>query len=188
VSDRFGDMIEDRLDLAIAVGTISDTSLIVKKGWIAERVAVAAPSYIQREGTPSTPIDLKNHTCIVHDVGPNSDVWTFTTPDGPEDVHVSGAFLANEASVVHLAARTGYGIAFLGMLEVLDDLRSGALVRLLNDFPASGLSISLVYPSRRNLAPRTRLVLDFVQQEIRDVQRMLATQSNTIASSQIGRV
>ena len=69
----------------------------------------------------------------------------------------------------------GYGIAFLGMLEVLDDLRSGVLVRLLEDFPASGIPISLVYPSRRHLAPRTRLVLDFVQSEMRAVRKAVAS-------------
>jgi DNA-binding transcriptional LysR family regulator len=73
---------------------------------------------------------------------------------------------------VHLAVRTGYGIAFLGLPEVFDDLRSGALVRVLSDFPTPGLPISLVYPSRRHLAPRTRLVLDFIEKQVREVRAM----------------
>jgi DNA-binding transcriptional LysR family regulator len=83
VSDRFGDMIEDRLDLAVRAGDITDASLMLRKGWTFERVAVTAPSYIERHGKPSAPADLSTHRCIVHNIGPNSDVWTFITPAGP---------------------------------------------------------------------------------------------------------
>jgi DNA-binding transcriptional LysR family regulator len=79
---------------------------------------------------------------------------------------------------VHFAARAGYGIAYLSLVEVFDDLRSGALVRLLTDFPAATTSISLVYPSRRHLAPRTRLVMDFIWEQVRQVQAELARASD----------
>jgi DNA-binding transcriptional LysR family regulator len=176
VRDRFGDMIEDRLDLALRVGEMTDTSVVVRRSWSGLRIAVAAPSYIERHGKPSTPAELANHTCIVHDVGPASDVWTFVTPEGPQDFRVSGGFLANDSRAVRLAARSGYGIAFLVPLEVFDDLRSGQLVRVLSDFPAPAFPLSLVYPSRRHLAPRTRLVLEFILEQVRQVRAMLATE------------
>jgi DNA-binding transcriptional LysR family regulator len=175
VGDRLGDMIEERLDLAMRVGEIKDASLVARRSGIAERVAAAAPSYIKRHGEPSSPADLANHTCIVHGVGPNSEVWTFATPDGSKDFLVSGGFLANDVRAVHLAARTGYGIAYLALFEVADDLRNGRLVRVLRDFPAPGVPFNLVYPSRRHLAPRTRLVIDFIWEQLRQVQAELAT-------------
>ena len=175
VGDRLGDMIEERLDLAMRVGEIKDASLVARRSGIAERVAVAAPSYIKRHGEPSDPADLANHTCSVHGVGPNSDVWTFATPDGSKDFRVSGGFLANDVRAVHLAARTGYGIAYLPLFEVADDLRNGRLVRVLRDFPAPGIPYGLVYPMRRHLAPRTRLVIDFIWEQFRQVQAELAT-------------
>ena len=179
VGDRLGDMIEERLDLAMRIGEITDASLVARRSGTAARVAVAAPSYIKRHGEPSRPADLANHTCIVHDVGPASDVWTFVTPDGPKDFRVSGGFLANDVRAAHLAARTGYGIAYLGLLEVFDDLRNGTLVRVLSDYPAAGVPFSLVYPSRRHLAPRTRVVLDFIWEEVRQIQAQLATCSKS---------
>ena len=178
VGDRLGDMIEERLDLAMRVGEIKDASLVARRSGIAERVAVAAPGYIKRHGEPSSPADLANHTCIVHGVGPNSDVWTFAMPDGHKDFLVSGGFLANDVRAVHLAARTGYGIAYLALFEVADDLRNGRLVRVLRDFPAPGVPFSLVYPSRRHLAPRTRLVIDFIWEQVRQVEAELATASD----------
>jgi DNA-binding transcriptional LysR family regulator len=178
VSDRFGDMIEDRLDLAWRVGEIIDMSVVARRSGTAVRVAAAAPSYIKRHGEPSSPAELANHTCILHDIGPDSDVWTFATPEGPTDFRVSGGFLANDVRAVHLAARTGYGIAYLALFEVADDLRSGGLVRILKDFPAPGVPYSLVYPSRRHLAPRTRLVMDFIWAQIRQAQAEVATASD----------
>jgi DNA-binding transcriptional LysR family regulator len=176
VGDRWGDMIENQLDLAMRVGEITDASLVARSRTFV-RVAVAAPSYIERHGEPSTPADLANHTCIVHDVGPGSDVWTFVTPEGPKGFRVSGGFLANDLRAVHLAARTGYGIAHLGLLEVFDDLGNGSLIRILSDYPAAGPQLHLVYPSRRHLAPRTRLVMDFIWEQIRQVQAEMATAS-----------
>jgi DNA-binding transcriptional LysR family regulator len=178
VSDRFGDMIEDRLDLALRVGEITDASLVVRRFGTASYVAVAAPSYIERNGRPSTPPDLAGHTCIVHDLGPGSNVWTFVTSEGSEQFHVSGGFLANDVSAVHLAARSGYGIALLPLFEVLDDLRSGVLVCMLSEFPAPSIPLSLVYPSRRHLAPRTRVVFEFILEQARQIQSMLATVTN----------
>jgi DNA-binding transcriptional LysR family regulator len=178
VGDRLGDMIEERLDLAMRVGEIKDASLVARRSGTAVRVVAAAPSYIKRHGEPSSPAELANHTCIVHDVGPNSDVWTFVTPDGPKDFRAAGGFLANDVRAVHLAARTGYGIAYLALFEVADDLRNGRLVRVLRDFPAPGVPFGLVYPSRRHLAPRTRLVIDFIWEQVRQVEAELATASD----------
>jgi DNA-binding transcriptional LysR family regulator len=187
VGDRIGDMIDERLDLAMRVGEITDTSLVARRTGTAVRVAVATPSYIERRGEPSSPAELANHTCIVHDVGPDSDMWTFVTPDGPKGFRVSGGFLANDIRAAHLAARTGYGIAYLVLVEVADDLRSGRLVRLLKDFPAPGVPFSLVYPSRRHLAPRTRLVMDFIWEQVRQIQAELATATDEASADSAPR-
>jgi DNA-binding transcriptional LysR family regulator len=173
VGDRLGDMIEDRLDLALRWGEVADASLVMRPVRSIARVVVAAPGYIERHGKPSTPADLASHTCIVHDFGPDPDIWTFVTPEGAQGFRVSGGFLANDGRAVHGAVRTGYGIAFLPPLEVFDDLRSGELVRVLSDFQSPGLPLNLFYPSRRHLAPRTRLVLDFILEELRQVRAML---------------
>ena len=65
VGDRLGDMIEERLDLAMRIGEITDASLVARRSGTAVRVAAAAPSYIKRHGKPSSPAELANHTCTL---------------------------------------------------------------------------------------------------------------------------
>ena len=88
---------------------------------------------------------------------------------------------------MRLAARSGYGIALLPLFEALDDLRSGALVRVLSEFPAPTIPLSIVYPSRRHLAPRTRVVFEFILEQVRQVQAMLATVTDETRTAQAPR-
>jgi DNA-binding transcriptional LysR family regulator len=178
MSDRIADMIEDRLDLAVRRGEITDASLVVRRAGTFRRVAVAASSYLERRGTPSVPAELAAHCCLVHDTGPDSDIWTFSTPEGSQQIRVTAGFMANDSGAVHLAARSGQGVAFLPLLEVFDDLRTGVLVRVLSDFPSPTLPVSLAYPSRRHLAPRTRLVMEFLLEQLREANALLASVSD----------
>jgi DNA-binding transcriptional LysR family regulator len=173
VGDRFGDMIEERLDLAIRPGEIDDTSLIVRSAGTSVPVVVTAPCYLERYGAPSVPAELADHRCLVHHTGPDSDLWRFGGHEDIQSVRVSGGFLADDTSAVLLAARSGCGIALLPEIEVFDDLREGRLVRVLCEFPFRAVPISIVYPSRRHLAPRTRLVLDFLLQQIKELRAAL---------------
>jgi DNA-binding transcriptional LysR family regulator len=116
----------------------------------------------------------------VHDVGPGSNVWTFVTSGGSQQFHVSGGFLANDVSAVRVIARSGYGIA---LLPLLDDLRSGVLVSILSEFPAPSIPLSLVYSSRRHLAPRTRVVFEFILKQARQVQAQIGAASDETRSS-----
>jgi DNA-binding transcriptional LysR family regulator len=180
VHDRFGDMVEERLDLAIRRGEIVDASLIARRAGTFGLAVVAAPIYLEQRGAPAVPADLAHHTCLVHEIGPDSDLWRFNGSGETLSVRVSGGFLANDSNAVLLAARAGGGIALLPELLVFDDLRAGRLVRLLNDYPSHRVPIYLVYPSRRNLAPRTRVVMDFVLEQYRDLQAVLAAGAEVI--------
>ena len=83
--------------------------------------------------------------------------------------NVSGAFIANDSEAVRRAARAGHGIALLPEVQLIDDLRAGRLFRLLEDYPSQIVPVHIVYPSRRNLAPRTRVVMDFLIEQTREI-------------------
>jgi DNA-binding transcriptional LysR family regulator len=172
--DQFGDMVEDRLDLAWRAGHIADSSLVARSVGQFGRAVVAAPSYIEQHGTPTTPDDLAAHACLIHHIAPDSDTWSFTAPDGPLSVRVSGSFISNDNDGVLLAARAGHGIALLPHLQIFDDLRARRLYQLLIDYPSQPVPVHIIYPSRRNLAPRTRIVMDFILEQAREIQALLS--------------
>ena len=152
VGDRLGDMIEDRLDLAMRLGEIERCVA----GGAAERDRCAhcrdCADYIEQHGKPATPADLASRTCIVPRHRTGFGRLDFFAPEGPRDVRVSGGFLANDVRAVHLATRTGYGIAYLTLVEVFDgpcQWRAGS--RCSTFRPRH--SVSPVYPSRRDLRP-----------------------------------
>jgi len=173
VRDHFGDLVEERLDVVLQTGPPSDTSSVTRVIGTAEWVLVAAPKYLERFGKPAHPTRLADHSCIVHETGPDSAVWKFSGPNGPIEVVISGALRANNRIVVHHAALAGYGIAFLPLLSIADDLRAARLCRVLADYPLEPTQTFLVYPSRRHLAPRTRVVIDFLVKQIRLVQAQM---------------
>ena len=88
--------------------------------------------------------------------------WHFTVDGEEQAVAVRGAVSVNESAVARRAALAGLGIARLDELHVHDDLQSGALVQVLAAYPTAPVPLYLVYPSRRNLARRTRVVMEFL--------------------------
>jgi DNA-binding transcriptional LysR family regulator len=172
MQDHSHDLIEDRLDLAIHQGPITNTALVARALRVSRLIAVAAPSYLERRGEPKRPADLEHHDCILHS-GFDSAGWQFVGPDGPYRVRVSGRLASNNGAAVRLAALNGQGIAMLLDWRVFDDIRSGRLRRLLAGHEAPGEQTSIVYPSRRHLAPRTRVVIDFIVEEIKELDRQL---------------
>jgi DNA-binding transcriptional LysR family regulator len=173
VSEHVEDLVAGRLDLALRFGQPTDTSLVSRAIGTIKSAPVAAPAYLERYGAPEHPSDLLNHTCVIHDMGPESTHWLFTGPDGSLDIEVTGAFRSNNNLVVRQAALAGYGIALLGDALTINDIRSGRLYRLLPDYVARRRQAYIVYPSRRHLAQRTRVVIDFMVEQFRRLDARL---------------
>jgi DNA-binding transcriptional LysR family regulator len=173
--DQFDDMIENRLDLEWRSGEIADTSLVARRIGEAGRAVVAAPTYLEQYSAPVVPDDLTAHCCLIHSSMQDPNTWRFHGPDGPVAVNVNGAFIANDTVAVLRTVRAGHGVALLPEIEVVDDLRSGRLCRLLTDYPSEIEPVYIIYPSRRNLAPRTRVVMEFVMEQAREIQALLKT-------------
>jgi len=176
--DHLGDMIEERLDIATVEGEVTDLSLVSRRIGILTRLLVAAPAYLEQHGAPEHPDDLARHACIIHHQGNSGGpIWRFPSPDGTLSVKVAGPFSANNSEAVHRAAVAGAGIAKLAHAFVVDDLRSGRLYHILADFPPESWPVHVVYPSRRHLAPRTRVAIDFLVQEMQNAFANLASLS-----------
>jgi DNA-binding transcriptional LysR family regulator len=173
VSEHIEDLIADRLDVAVRVGAPADTSLVSRGLALIGSAPVAAPSYLEKFGAPRHPEDLGSHACVVLDQGPDSAHWVFDGPDGKADVAVAGPFRSTNSLIVRQAVLAGYGIGLLGEALVMNDLRTGRLYRLLPEYSARRRPAFVVYPSRRFLPQRTRVVIDFLVQRFKTLEDRL---------------
>jgi DNA-binding transcriptional LysR family regulator len=131
-----------------------------------ERVICAAPSYLERFGTPRTPDDLQRHNCLWITTLPALRRWPFDTDDGIRVVHIGGNVVANNAETVLQLAVAGVGITRLTDVIVGEAIRRGALVPILTGWHhVEPVPLFVTYPSGRHLAPKVRAMVDFLVDE-----------------------
>lgn len=159
ISDWQRDLVEERLDLAIRVGPVTDESLVVHPLGMLPRRLVAHPAYLARHGTPATPEDLPAHQCIAYAYGDVPARWTI---DGRERI-VGGIFRSDSSEAVHRAALGGMGVALLPAIRVSADVEAGRLIPLLPNSSIAPLAIFAAHASHKRLTLRARAVLDFLK-------------------------
>lgn len=168
LDDPTKDLVHEGVDLAIRVGELSgESSYIVRTIGGFSPVIVGAPSYLDDGPALAAPDDLSQHHCIMDDRAAHRETWTLHGPGGPIDVPVAGRLRSDSAEFRHEAVRTGLGLATLSKWMVRHDLRSGALRIVLPEWRSAPISVHAIYPSKRNLAPRVRAVLDFFLDQLK---------------------
>jgi DNA-binding transcriptional LysR family regulator len=157
---RTADIVDRRLDFAIVVGPLSDSSFVARPLGYGQFVTVASPDYLARRGTPRRIEDLAEHACLVYTRPDGRDAAFVFKPDG--DAHPPGAVAVRSDDLHHLAAMAsaGVGIAQLPLFTVARELESGALVRLLVRWDPEPKLASLVFPAARSMPRRVRTVVE----------------------------
>lgn len=163
--DRNLDLIEEGLDVAIRIGPLMDSSLLVRRVGEVRRVVVASPEYLSRRGTPAKPADLAAHETIFGTVTSGVLEWRFG-PKGRVIVRLTPRLLVNEVEAQLVAARAGSGIARVLSYQVVQDIAEGNLVRLLQPFEPPPLPVQLVAISRAHMAPKVRVFLDYAAEQL----------------------
>lgn len=168
LANRFVDLIEEGVDLAIRIGALSDSRLIARRLCTNQRVLVASPTYLERRGQPSTPDDLSAHDAIIFTSFTKPREWKLLGPGGPVNVSVSGRVATDNIDALTSAAKQGLGITVGATLAVGPALLSGELVRVLPDYQFEPTGIFAVYPSARQLSIKVRAVVDFLVENFQD--------------------
>jgi DNA-binding transcriptional LysR family regulator len=162
LSDRLVDLINEGFDCAVRIGALADSSLVSVRLGDMRRVVVASPEYLQRRGVPRTPQDLTAHECL--SLGQQQRGWTLVDAKRmPVNTKLAGQLACNDGAVLRDWALAGRGLAWRSLWEVGEDLRSGRLLSVLDDYAAPPLGIHALYPQRRQLPLRLRLFIDFLK-------------------------
>ena len=162
LSDRKVDLIEDGLDLAIRIGTMTQSDLIARKIGSVRSIICASPAYLARRGTPITPVELSEHACLGYTLTGSGTDWRIEGVDGLVTVPIAGPIKADNGDIIRQAAISGAGILFQPHFIVDDDIASGQLVRILPQWQSEALGVYVVYPSRKHLSAKVRTFVDFL--------------------------
>lgn len=167
LDDRKVDVIGQGFDVSIRIAALPDSSLVARRLGPCRHAIVAAPSYLEKYGTPHAPEDLRDHNIIAYQYQESATEWHFLGPDTKQNtVRVSGSIQMNNSLALRAALLGGVGITRTPTFVVGDDIAAGRLVPLLKNYATLELSIYLVYPQKRHLSPKVRAFVDFVSSKI----------------------
>lgn len=162
-SDRRADLVAERFDAAVRIGTLPDSRLVARRLAPVRLVAVASPAYLARRGAPERPEDLAAHDCLAYSAaGDGGDTWRFRAGRGVVAVRPHGRFRADNGEAVVAAALEGLGVAVLPTFLAGEPLRSGALLPLLAAFPVPEHNLHVVRPPGGVAPARLRALIDFL--------------------------
>ncbi len=162
------DLVAERVDLAIRLGALKETSLIARPLGDSRRLVCASPAYLERHGTPCVPDDLRAHNCLRLSTSRSFNQWHFATPDGEVTVEADGGFVTDNVEALYGYALEGGGIARLAGFMVQPAIDDGRLVPLLQPFAVARQQIHLLYPHRKHLARKVTVFVDFLLENYRN--------------------
>jgi DNA-binding transcriptional LysR family regulator len=163
ISDRYVNLIEEGLDVAIRIGELEASSLIVRRLASARLVACASPAYLRRAGRPETPSDLTRHACLIYVEIGEPTRWRFQGPNGQEEtVHVTGPVASTNPEFVRQLALAGHGVILCPNFSVGADIAEERLTALLTDWRSREIPIHALYPHRPLLSAKVRSFVDFL--------------------------
>jgi len=166
--DRQVDLVEEGYDLALRIATLKDSSLIARRLAPCHLVMCASPEYLQKNGEPQKPNDLKKHQCLLYAYSDSVRSWGFEDKHGKkQQVTVDGSLYANNGNLICDALVNGMGIARLPTFIIGDAIRKGEAKIILDDWRPNPQNISLLYPSSRHLSAKVRTFVDMAVEHFR---------------------
>jgi DNA-binding transcriptional LysR family regulator len=162
LADRFVDLTEERIDLAIRVTPLPDSSnLTTRKIGTFGMMFCASPAYIAQHGKPDTPDDLARHHCLAYGRSGRAWGWRFLKEDGREEViDTTGRIRIEDIESLADAAVAGAGIAAMPYWLVHDRLASGALVPVLETHRTNDYDVYAFWPQSRHMPSKLRAAVD----------------------------
>lgn len=161
LSDTYQDLIENGLDIALRIGELQDSSMVARQVGTVRSTLVACPDYLQQAGTPLHPTELTQHALVTS--LRHTREWRFA-----QDlrVRITPRLRVNDVESQLEALRSAHGIGRLLSYQVLDDIHSGKLLRLLPEWEPALLPVQLVTQRVKNMTPKVRQFWDFAIEKL----------------------
>jgi DNA-binding transcriptional LysR family regulator len=165
--DRVVDLVEEGYDLAVRIGPLPGSSLIARKLATTRLVLCASPQYLAHAGTPSHPDELATHAVLAYSYLDSGDEWPFQGPAGSVSVKGRPTMRTNNGDTCRVGALLHQGIVLQPTFRVGPDIEAGRLVEVLPAYRSIEMGIHAVYPTRKPVSPKVRLLIDFLVDSFR---------------------
>jgi len=163
LNDRIVDLVSEGFDLAVRITSqLQDSSLISRKLASSRIVMCASPDYLDQRGTPQSLAELATHDFIGYSYWASGDTIHLESGELHEGIKVSPRLRVNNGDTCRAAALAGLGIIFQPTFIVGQDLLSGELVEILEEWHTGEVGVYAVYPVRRHLSGKVRVMVDFL--------------------------
>src|SRR6516225_1849896 len=162
--DRYVNLVEEHVDLAVRIGELADSSMIATRLGLIRRVLCASPAYVKTRGVPKEPADLASHDCVTYDL---ANTWEFRRNGATQAIHVPSRLTVNLGEAAVAAAVAGAGISRALSYLIEDLLKSRSLVTLLDSYEPSPMPVSVIFPGQRHVPLKLRAFLDFAVPRLR---------------------
>ena len=165
LENRKVDLVEEGYDLALRVTREPSPTLIVRPLCTLQFYLVATPAYLAREGRPKSVADLERLGAILPTYV-NIEGLEVVGPAGRLKLRLNATMKTDDTTLSYHAVHAGMGIAYLPDWLVAEDLRSGALKRVMPRFDAPPLTLFAAYTSRKYMTAKVRSFIDFLSAEL----------------------
>lgn len=163
LSPRRIDLISEPFDVAIRMGSLSDSTLIARQIMSLPRYLYASPAYLEKYGEPAHPDDLIRHQCLKANMSENlGAIWPLFKGKERTEVVVNGRFSLNNISMIKSLAVSGMGIAILTEEIAKDDVRLGRIKQILPEWQMTPVSVYALTETRL-LPAKTQLFIEFLR-------------------------
>ena len=165
--DRYVNLVEQGVDVALRMGRLADSTLGARYLGVNPWLTAASPEYLKRRGTPGSPAELAEHDCLVYSSVQGDDRWSFRGPDGEtESVPVKGTLRSNNLSAVLSACRAGLGLAVLPWYVARESVADGAIVPVLAAHSLPTQELHAVFPSPKLVPGKVSTFIDFLKLQL----------------------
>ena len=165
-TERVVDVVEESIDVAIRVGQLQDSQLVVQRLAPNRCILCASPTYLKKYGSPQTPKELEQHSCLIF---PGfGDIWHFSRQNQQIAVRVKGKLRGNNGEALYQAVLAGCGIVLIPTFMAGDPLRTGQLETVLDDWKVPTTDIFAVLGVGQYIPAKTQVFVDFLAERFRD--------------------
>lgn len=166
--DRFPNLNEEGLDVAVWVGSLPNSSLIARPVGVVRSLVCASPGYLSAHGEPKVPEDIKRHRLIASQVIRDHVQWDFLIRGVAISIKARCRVSCATVQAAVDASAHGAGLTRCLSYPLYDELASGRLRRVLQPFELPALPVHVVYRERSRASMRVRSFVDFIVEALRE--------------------